>query len=191
MKLFYFLFYFLLLIIGCSSSDDSNPIGTEKNATGFVRGNIDGSDWYSNQITTSKSSNTRIVKATQKFTNHPIFSSSIIELRISVSQAGRLGIGENEPGFTYYVKAYYTLVSRSGTEDEHYKAYFDNISYMTINRISDKDLDAVFNFNGRVDDSTKTISLTGGSVQINYWVLFYLRDKSQSSLIHLSCLAFF
>lgn len=168
MKLFYLLFSFLLMFIGCSSSDDSNPIDTEKTATGFVRGNINGSDWYSNEITTSKSLNTRIVKATQKLTNHPIFSSSTIELKIGVSQAGRFGIGENEPGYTYSIKAYYTLVSRSGTEDEHYKAYFDNISYMTINRISDKDLDAVFNFNGRIDDSTKTVSLTGGSVQINY-----------------------
>lgn len=166
MKLLYFLV--LLLLVGCSSNDDSNPIDTEKNATGFVRGNINGTNWYSNQITTSKSGNTRVVKAIQELPNHPTFSSSIIELRISVSQAGRLGIGENEPGFTYYVKAYYTLVSRTGTEDEYYKAYFENISYMTINRISDKDLDAVFNFNGRVDDSTKTISLTGGSVQISY-----------------------
>jgi hypothetical protein len=39
---------------------------------------------------------------------------------------------------------------------------------MTINRISDKDLDAVFNFNGRVDGFTKTVSLTVGSVKINY-----------------------
>jgi hypothetical protein len=168
MKFFYLLFSFLLLFIGCSSNDDSNPIDTEKNATGFVRANINGSNWYSNQITTSKSSNTRVVKAIQELPNHPIFSSSKLELRISVSQTGRLGIGENEPGFTYYVKAYYTLVSRTGTEDEYYRAYFDNISYMTINRISDKDLDAVFNFNGRVDDSTKTVSVTAGSVQINY-----------------------
>lgn len=168
MKLYYLLFPILILFTSCSSHDDSNPVSTEKTATGFVRGNLNGANWYSNEITTSKIVNTRIVKATQKLTNHPIFSSSIIELRISVSQTGRLGIGENEPGFTYYVKAYYTLVSRSGTEDENYKAYFDNISFMTINRISDKDLDAAFNFNARTDDSTKTISLTSGSVLIDF-----------------------
>jgi len=39
---------------------------------------------------------------------------------------------------------------------------------MTINKISDKDLDASFNFNARTDDSTKTVSLTGGSVLIDY-----------------------
>jgi len=39
---------------------------------------------------------------------------------------------------------------------------------MTVNRISDKDLDSTFNFNARIDDSTKTVSLTGGSVKIGY-----------------------
>jgi len=39
---------------------------------------------------------------------------------------------------------------------------------MTVNIISDKDLDATFNFNARTDDLTKTVSLTGGSVIIEY-----------------------
>lgn len=168
MKFFYLIFSLLMFFAGCSKDDESNPVNNETSATGFVRGNLNGSNWYSNKITTSKSNNTRIVKATQELPSHPKFSSSIMELRISLNQAGVFGIGENEPGFTYYIKAYYTLVSRSGTEDEYYKAYFDNISFMTINRISDKDLDATFNFNARTDDSTKTVSLTGGSVIIDY-----------------------
>jgi len=168
MKLYYLILPFLFFLGGCSKDNDSNPINTEKSATGFVRGTLNGSNWYSDKITTSKSGNTRIVKATQELPNHPQFSSSIMELRISVSQAGVFGIGEDEPGFKYYVKAYYRLVSRNGTEDEFYKAYFDNVSYMTINRISDKDLDAAFNFNARLDDSTKTVSLTGGSILIDY-----------------------
>jgi len=157
-----------LIVNGCSSDDESNPITNEKSATGFVRGNVNGSNWYSNKITTSKSGNTRIVKATLDSSNDPLYKSTTLEFRISVNQSGVFGIGENEPGYTYYVKAYYTLVSRSGTEDENYKAYFDNISFMTINRISDKDLDATFNFNGRTDDSTKTISLSSGSVLIDF-----------------------
>lgn len=40
--------------------------------------------------------------------------------------------------------------------------------FMTINRISDKYLDAVFNFNARTVDSTKTISPGGGSVLIDF-----------------------
>lgn len=168
MKLYYLLFPILILFTSCSSDEDSNPVSTEKTATGFVRGNVNGSNWYSNKITTSKSGNTRVVKATLDFTNDPIFKGSVLEFRISVNQSGIFGIGENEPGFTYYVKAYYTLVSRSGTEDENYKAYFDNISFMTINRISDKYLDASLNFNARTNDSTKTISLTSGSVLIDF-----------------------
>jgi hypothetical protein len=168
MKLYYLFFPLLLLFLSCSSDEESNPVNTEETATGFVRGTINGSNWYSSEITTSKSGNTRSVKATQKLTNHPIFSSSVIELKISVSQTGKFDIGEDEPGVRYFIKAYYTLVSRSGTEDENYKAYFDNISSMTINRISDKDLDAAFNFNARNDDSTKTISLSSGSVVIDF-----------------------
>jgi hypothetical protein len=168
MKLYYLFFPLLLLFLSCSGNEESNPVNTEETATGFVRGTINGSNWYSSEITTSKSGNTRTVKAIQNITNDPIFSSSVIELKISVSQSGKFGIGENEPGFTYYVKAYYTLVSRSGNQDENYKAYFDNISFMTINRISDKDLDASFNFNARNDDSTKTISLSSGSVVIDF-----------------------
>jgi hypothetical protein len=168
MKLYYIFFSLLIFITACSSNDESNPVNAETSATGFVRGTVNGSNWYSNKITTSKSGNTRTVKATQELPNNSKFSSSVMEIRISVSQAGIFGIGENEPGYTYYIKAYYKLVSRNGTEDENYKAYFDNISYMTINRISDKDLDAVFNFNARTDDSTKTISLSSGSIQIDY-----------------------
>lgn len=168
MKLYYLFFPLLILFLSCSGDESSNPVNNDKTATGFVRGTINNANWYSSEITTSKSGNTRTVKAIQNISNDPIFSSSVIELKISVSQPGKFGIGENEPGFTYYVKAYYTLVSRSGNQDENYKAYFDNISFMTINRISDKDLDASFNFNARTDDSTKTISLSSGSVVIDF-----------------------
>lgn len=168
MKLTTLIAFVLLTMAGCSSENDSNPVSTEKNATGFVRGTVNGVSWYSNKITTSKSGNTRIVKATQEFTNDPIFKNSILEFRISVNQAGTFGIGENEPGYTYYVKAYYTLVSRSGTADVNHKAYYENLSTLTINRISDKNLDADFVFNARTDDSLRTVSFTSGAIQIDY-----------------------
>lgn len=168
MKFFVLFIIVLFILNGCSKDDNSNPVNPEKNATGFVRGDVNGTNWYSNKITTIKSGNTRIVKATQDFTNDPIFSSSILEFRIGVGQSGVSGIGEDEPGLKYYVKAYYTLVSRSGTNDENYKAYFENISFLTINRITDKDLDAAFTFTARTDDSLKTIVFTNGSIQIAY-----------------------
>jgi hypothetical protein len=158
----------LLIFSGCSSNEDTNPISTDKNATGFVRGNVNGSSWYSNKITTSKSSNTRIVKATLDFSNDPVFKSSLLEFRISVNQAGVFGIGENEPGFNYVVKAYYTLVSRSGSADVTHKAHFDNISILTISAISDKNLDADFIFNARTDDSLNTVEFTSGAIKIDY-----------------------
>lgn len=169
MKFLVFISIVFFVLYGCSKDDSStNPVNPEKTATGFVRGDLNGSGWYSNKITTSKSGNTRTVKATQDFTNDPIFSSSILEFRISVNQSGIFGIGEDEPGLNYVVKAYYTLVSRSGTNDEKYKAYFDNVSFLTINRITDKDLDATFTFTARTNDSLKTVVFTNGSIQITY-----------------------
>ena len=157
----------LFLVNGCSKDDNSNPVNPEKNATGFVRGDVNGTSWYSNKITTSKSGNTRTVKATQDFTNDPTYSSAILEFEISVNQSGTFGIGEDEPGLNYAVKAYYKLISKSGNNDEYYRTYFDNISFLTISRITDKDLDATFTFTARTDDSS-TVVFTNGSIQINY-----------------------
>jgi len=168
MKFYYLIFSLLLFISACTNNDESNPIIAEKNATGFVRGTVNSSSWYSNKITTSKSGNTRIVKATQEFTNDPVFRSSMLEFRISVNQAGTFGIGENEPGYTYSVKAYYTLISRSGSADVIYKAYYESLKDLIINRISDKNLDANYSFNARTDDSLRTVSFTNGAIQIDY-----------------------
>ena len=65
------------------------------------------------------------------------------------------------------------------------KHILSNIRFMTINRISDKDLDATFNFNARTDDSTKTISLSSGAVRIDYlkFSFFHLQYKSQTPKI--------
>ena len=168
MKFSIFLVLITLFYFGCSNSDDSNPVITEKNATGFVRGNVNGSSWYSNKITTSKSGNTRVVKATLDYSNDPIFKSSILEFRISVNQVGVFGIGEDEPGLNYVVKAYYTLISRSGSADQNHKAHYDNISTLTISSISDKNLDADFLFNAITDDSLSAVVFTNGAIQIDF-----------------------
>jgi len=168
MKFLTFITLVLLIVNGCSSNDESNPITNEKSATGFVRGSVNGSSWYSNKITTSKSGNTRTVKATLDSSNDPLYKSTILEFRISVNQTGVFGIGENEPGFQYVVKAYYTLVSRSGSADVTHKAHFDNVSTLTIDAISDKNLDADFIFNARTDDSLSTVVFTNGAIQIDF-----------------------
>lgn len=159
----------LFALAGCSKNEDSNPVNSDKIATGFVRADINSASWYTNKITTSKTQNTRTVKATLDFTNDPVFSSSVLELQIGVNQPGEFGIGENEPGLNYAVKAYYRLISKSGNDDEYYKAYYYNdFSKMTVNRITDKDLDAIFKFTARTDDSLKTVVFTNGSIQIDY-----------------------
>jgi hypothetical protein len=169
MKLLVIISIVFLVLAGCSKDDNStDPVNQEKIATGFVRGDVNGTNWYSNKITTSKSNNTRIVKATQDFTNDPIYKSSILEFRISVNLVGDFGIGEDEPGFNYVVRAYYTLVSKSGSADLIYKAHYNNISTLTIDGISDKNLDADFLFNAVTDDSSSTVVFTNGAIQIDF-----------------------
>jgi hypothetical protein len=168
MRFLIFITLALLIIGGCSSEDESNPVDTDKSATGFVRGYVNGSYWYSNKITTSKSNNTRIVKATLDSSNDPIYKSSVLEFRIRVNQAGEYGIGEDEPGLNYVVKAYYTLASRNGSEDKFHKAHYDNVSTLTISAISDKNLDADFLFNAVTDDSSSAVVFTNGAIQIDF-----------------------
>lgn len=158
----------LFAIWACSKSDDFNPVDTEKNATGFVRGSVNGASWYSNKIKTSKSGTTRTIKATQEFLNNPNYSSAILEFRISVNQAGIYGIGEDEPGFKYYVKAYYTLVSNTGSGNENYTAYYENTSLMTINQITNTNLNAIYNFTAHTADTLNTVVFTNGAIQISY-----------------------
>ncbi len=168
MKFLTFIALVLLIFNGCSSNDESNPVSNEKSATGFVRGTVNGSSWYSNKITTSKSANTRVVKATLDYSNDPTYKSSILEFRISINQTGVFGIGENEPGYTYYVKAYYTLIAHNGSAAPTHKAHYENVSTLTIGAISDKNLDADFIFNARTDDSLSTVVFTNGAIQIDF-----------------------
>ncbi len=168
MKFLTFIVLVLLTFSGCSSEEDSNPVDTEKIATGFVRGYVNGSNWYSNKITTSKSGNTRVVKATLDYSNDPTYKSSILEFRISINQTGVFGIGENEPGYTYYVKAYYTLIAKNGSAAPTHKAHYDNVSTLTISSISEKNLDADFLFNAVTDDSLSAVVFTNGAIQIDF-----------------------
>lgn len=169
MKYLSFVLVIILIYTACSSDSNTNPVKNDDPASGFVRGYSDGTSWYSNQITTNLDQNIRTIKSTQILSNDPKFSSSILELKVSASLPGGLySIGENEPGYTYFVKAYYTRVAKSGYTNEFYKAYFDSVSYMTINKNSSKELDAVFNFSARTDDSTKFVNFTGGVIKINY-----------------------
>ncbi len=167
MKFFVFVISVFFLITGCSKDDESNPVNPGNSASGFVRGDVNGVSWYSNKITTSKTSNTRSIIAVQDLAGDPIFSSATLEFKITVNQPGSFGIGEDEPGYKYYVKAYYTLKAQNSGSNKFYRAYYDDVSLMTINRITDKDLNADFTFTARTEDSSAVV-FSNGSIQINY-----------------------
>lgn len=158
----------LLILFNCSKNGEDNPVANESTATGFIRASVNGASWYSNNIVTSKSSNTRYFKATQQITNDTKFSSSIIEFWISINQTGQFAIGENDPGYSYAVRAAYTLKSKSGTEDETYKAYFRDYSYLTVNQLSSISLDANFIFRALNEDSSKSVIATEGVIKVDF-----------------------
>jgi len=168
MKILFLFFLSMMVFEGCSSKKDSNPVSNESFATGFIRASVNGVSWYSNVITTSYSGNTRYLKATQSITNSPKYSSSVIEFWISINQSGVYSIGEKDPGYTYAVRAAYTLKSTSGTEDEAYKAYFQNYSFLTVNGITNSNLDASFVFKAFTDDTLKSVVVSGGVMKVDY-----------------------
>ena len=164
---------FVLIVVifiswSCSKDSDSNPVESEVTATGFIRASVGGTSWYSNVITTSKTSTTRYLKASQTITNNSKYSSAIIEFWISVNQTGVFAIGEKDPGYSYSVRAAYTLKSISGTEDEIYKAYFQDYSYLRVNQISDINLDATFIFRAYTDDISKSITASEGVIKMDF-----------------------
>lgn len=168
MKIFFLLSLSLIVLVGCSTNENSNPVSKEYTATGFMRASVNGGSWYSNQVLTSKSGNVRYLKSEQPIVNNSKFLSSVLEMWIGINQAGQVGIGEDEPGFTYGVRATYTLKSISGSQDEKYKAYFQDYSFLTINRISNTNLDAVFIFRAFTDDTLKSIVVSDGVIKLDF-----------------------
>jgi hypothetical protein len=158
----------IVVFLGCSKKDDPIPVDPSVPASGYIRGYVNGVNWYSNSITTSKSGQTRIVTATQPLPNSQTFSSAILEFRISVNQVGNFGIGEDEPGYVYFVRGYYNLVGKNGNANESYKAYYEDQSVFTITEYDADHLYGSFNFIAHTDDTLHTILFTNGSIQIDY-----------------------
>jgi hypothetical protein len=166
----YLVILFLLIVttVSCSKKDDNNPVDTSVSASGYIRGYVNSVNWYSNSIRTSKTGQTRIVKATQEFSNNQNYSSAILEMKISVNYIGTFGIGEDEPGFVYFVRAYYTLVGKNGNANELYTAYYKDTSELVISEYDDNHLYGTFNFVANTNDTLNTILFTNGSIQITY-----------------------
>lgn len=159
----------ILLLISCSKEE--NPINGEEDhtATGFIRGNVKNASWFADDIQAYKQARTIYITGTQKIDNSPVYTSSILNFKIiNLSQTGTFGIGENEPGFIYFVKASYTLKSAGAEPDKKYTAYFRDYSFLEMSRINDKGSDGTFIFVAYTQDFSDSVNFTSGVFKIDY-----------------------
>jgi hypothetical protein len=166
----YFLVFLLLVVIISCSKEENPTSGTPDDlATGIIITKVNNDNWSADEIRASKkTSNTNItaIKYVEESLQYP--SSEIIITLKNLSQPGSFGIGEDEPGYQYFVKANYILRSQSGTEDKVYTAYYRNISVMNITQISDSRVEANFIFKGYLDDFSDSIVVSEGVIKINF-----------------------
>lgn len=150
-----------LLISGCKKEAE-NPLEPDRNkATGYVRSYVDGVNWEAESIYASKSGTVINISAEKAV--------SEIQLQIqNINQPGNFSIGENEPGFTYFIKAKYIQKAVGGTSEKIYTAYFRDYSYLTISNMSEGTLDADFVFLAYSEDFTDSVNVTGGAINIDY-----------------------
>ena len=165
----------LILIQFSCSKNDSTVTEPDYTATGFIRGKIDNVNWFADKIEAHKQASTIYITGTQNFDAGSIYSNSIVDFRIiNLSQPTTAGIGEDEPGYVYFVKASYTLKYADGSNDKVYTAYYRNYSVMDIARITDKALDATFLFRAYsedisgVVDFSDSLDVINGAIKIDF-----------------------
>ncbi len=169
MSKFLYLIPVILILISCSKEE--NPLDEEENntATGFIRGNVENTSWFADEIQAYNQASIIYITGTQKIDNSPVYTSSILNFKIiNISQTGTFGIGEDEPGFKYFVKASYTLKSARADPDKKYTAYFRDYSFFEISRINDKGLDADFIFVAYSQDFSDSVNFKSGVIKIDY-----------------------
>jgi hypothetical protein len=164
-----FLIPLILLLSNCSKDDNSIVVDTDYTANGFLRGKINNVTWSANKIEAHKQASTIYITGTQNFDEGSLYSSSVINFRIiNLSQPVLSGIGENEPGYQYFVKANYTLKFADGSNDKVYTAYFRDYSFMDLTRINSKGIDATFIFKAYTGDFSDSVVVTNGVFKIDY-----------------------
>ena len=160
---------FLLLLFSCSKDDNSVATDPDYTAAGFVRGKIDNVTWSADKIETHKQASTMYITGTQNFDAGSLYSTTIIDFRIiNLSQPVTAGIGEDEPGYIYFVKANYTLKFTDGSQDKVYTAYYRDYSNMYITIINDKRVDATFLFKAYTEDFSDSVDVTSGVFRVEY-----------------------
>jgi|SRR5690554_3333999 len=150
---------FLLIFLGCKDETNS-PSGPEENkATGYFRSYVNGSNWEASEIYASREGTVINLSARK--------SNSEIQIQIiNVNQPGTYSIGENEPGFTYFIKAKY--IDKTQGDNKTYSAYSRNYSIFDIKNISEGFLDADFVFIAYDSSFTDSVKVSNGSININY-----------------------
>lgn len=158
----------IVLIAGCSK-DDSNPVDPPNNTSGFILCQVNSVQWSATGLEASKVQSTFHLKGTKEITGHSVFNASEIYLRIiNINQPGTFGIGENEPGFQYFVKGTFTFESEDGLQDQVFTAYYLDYSLMKINSITDKSIDAEFNIKLYNQDFSDSLFITNGRMNLNF-----------------------
>jgi len=77
----------ILLVISCSKEE--NPINGDEDhtATGFIRGNVENTSWFADEIQAYKQASIIYITGTQKIDNNPVYTSSILNFKIiNISQ---------------------------------------------------------------------------------------------------------
>lgn len=159
----------ILLLLSCSKEDDSIVADTDYTANGFLIGKINSVNWSADKIEAHKEASTIYITGTKNFDAGSLYSASKINFRIiNLSQPVTAGIGEDEPGYQYFIKANYTLKFADGSDDEVYTAYFRNYSLMNLTRINDRGIDATFIFKAYTEDFSDSVVVTDGVFKIDY-----------------------
>ncbi|GBD86249.1 hypothetical protein BMS3Abin03_00162 [bacterium BMS3Abin03] len=159
----------ILFLVSCSKDDNSIVADTDYTATGFLMGKINTVTWSADKIEAHKEASTIYITGTKNYDAGSLYSASKINFRIiNLTQPVTAGIGENEPGYQYFVKANYTLTFTDGSKDKVYTAYYRNYSLMNLTRINDKGIDATFIFKAYSGDFSDSVIVTDGVFKIDY-----------------------
>lgn len=147
----------VILLSSCAKKDESNPAGNSNSANGFMLCQINSVQWAADELQAYRQQGTLYITGIKNENAGQQYSSRKLRFRIiNLNQPGTFGIGENEPGIIYFVKADYTLTSATGQGDLVYTAYYENYSLMKIKSITGNSIDADFDmimFNSNRTDS--------------------------------------
>lgn len=167
-KILYLLIIIVVFIAGCETKV-IDPFEDDTTATGSMICQINLSIWSASDVQVNKQRDTLLLKGKKILTGDSNYSYSEINFKfINTSRAGTFEIGEDEPGFKYFVKGDYRLKSSKGLPDVVYTAYYRDFSLMTIRDITDKNIQAEFKMKVYESDFADSLLITSGRISITY-----------------------